>query len=164
MSKEVEASIPFAALSRTTKRIYQVICTEIARSGTGSAPITAAALMTAINSNSTAAIAAASRELRGLKFITTETGNRGVSVFALSDGWQSISDPVAAKRMAAEARATKKRGPLARSHVRSRKPVEVEPEAVEVEREPEQPPRAKVTLAMLPWPTPAGLRLLAESP
>lgn len=161
MSKEVEASVPFAALSKATKRVYQIICTEVARSGTGSAPITAAALMAAINSNSTAAIAAATRELRGLGFVTTTKGIRCATVFALSTDWQAITDPATAKAMAAEARVSQKRGPLSRAYSRAKvKPVE----PVEVEEEPQEPPRVGITLPVLSWPSERGMALLAENP
>lgn len=159
----VEKSVAYSALGRTTKRVYRVICDEIARSTTGSAPITAATLMAAINSNSTAAIAAATRELRGLGFIVTTIGHRGVSVFELADGWQAITDPVEAKRLAAAARVVEKRKPLTRSHVRtSRKPVDVPVDTEEPE--PEQPRVRAITLPVLAWPSQAGLRLLAENP
>ena len=71
-------------------------------------------------------------------------------MFSLSSEWQAITDPVDAKRIAAEARVAQKRKPQVRERVRCRRPVE--PDPVEVEREPE-PKVRPITLPMLAWPT-----------
>lgn len=154
---EVEASAAYAELSKFTKRAYRVICAEIDRAGGGSAPVRAADIMAALHSNSTSAIATATRELRALKFVTVTQGRRGASVFALADGWRGL-DPAEAKRLAAEARIVQARGPMARKRAKTRKSVEVSV----VEAEPEQPRYRPVTLPFLPWPSPIGLRLLEE--
>lgn len=73
-----------------------------------------------------------------------------------------MTDPDAAKRTVLAAREPIRRKPASRPQVRSRKPVTEqvdEPEAVEPEQR--QGPRP-IIAGPIPWPTEAGLRLLAE--
>lgn len=73
------------------RRVYDVITDYIARSGGDRAPITGYAMMERLNC-STSCVACAVRELRALGFMVTTEGHRGVNVFALAEGWRSITD------------------------------------------------------------------------
>lgn len=162
MSIEVEASVAFGALSNAARRIYPIICSEIARSGSDQAPVTVNRMIAELGLLSTARLAAAVRELSALGIFAVAEGARGGKQYARALGWKSITDPAEAKRIAAEARATKKRKkPKIRESVRSSKKraVEVQPDAVEVEPEPRVRP---VSLYQIPWPSERGMLLLAE--
>lgn len=136
------------------------ICNEIAGGGGDLVPITGLAwnCLTPVRPQVSPAVFANSARW----VIVTTEGQRGVNVFALAYGWRNVTDPDEVKRIASDARQTPKRKPRSSGQVRSRKHVEVP--VVKVEPEPEQPRVRPISLPVLAWPTPAGLRLLAENP
>lgn len=165
MTKEVKQSIAFAALSRQGRHVYALLAAEIASRRTESVAITSADMMAALSVSSSSSVASSVRELRALGLISVAKGKRCVGVYSFSTDWQAIVvDLEEAKSTAIAARLPPKGKPKSRHHVTSskkRRKVEVQPDAVEaeVEREPRVRP---VTLPVLPWPSPTGLRLLEE--
>ncbi len=164
MNTEVEKSVAFSALSKPGRRAYALLAGEIASSRTGSVAITSNEMMGALNLSSSSSVAGSIRELKALGLISVSRGERCIGAYALADGWQAIVDLEQAKATASAARLPPKRKPRTRASVeRKPKRVEVQADAVEVEAEPAPGGPRPISLPVLPWPTPAGLRLLAET-
>lgn len=163
MSKEVESSISYRALSKPGRKVYALLAAEIANGRTGSVAITSADMMAALSVSSSSSVASSVRELKALGLISIAKGKRCIGVYSLATDWQAVTDLDEAKRAASAARLPPKRRPKSRHHVMSKRRKAVEVPA-EPEAEPEEQPRVRaVTLPVFPWPTPAGLRLLEES-